>query len=190
MKQVNLNDIIFLPVENSVHREKISDELYFSNKYKKYTSNSKLRNINPEQGGTPVEYFEGGFGPKTASLAIGTGVHCAILEPEEFEIAPALGRPSGKLGDVLDRVRYYRKKGFSIYDSIKQSCLDCDYYKNSIDSKIKFIIQKGLSYYIKSAKIKPNAIILPDGDREKCLASIKSLQNNKLAQSILHPTDW
>lgn len=31
--------------------------------------------------------------------------------------------------------------------------------------------------------------MLSDSDRQKCLASIKSLKNNKLVQSILHPTD-
>jgi hypothetical protein len=147
MKEVNLNDLSLYLAEGSVKREKISDELYFSPVYKKYTSNSKLRNINPSQGGSPKEYFEGGFGPKTSSLAIGTGVHCAILEPEEFEIAPALGKPTAKLGDVIDAIKINRKKGFSIYDAIVKACKDCDYYINSIDSKIPMIIEKGFAYY-------------------------------------------
>lgn len=189
MKQVRLNDLSLYLAEGSVKREKISDELYFSPVYKQYTSNSKLRNINPSQGGSPREYFEGGFGPKTSSLAIGTGVHCAILEPEEFEIAPALGRPTAKLGDVIDAIKVYRKKGFRIYDAIVKACNDCEYYVNSIDSKISMIIEKGFSYYWKSKFVKKNAIVLTDGDREKCLASIRSLQNNRLVQSILHPVD-
>lgn len=147
MKQVNLNNLNLYLAEGSVYREKISDELYFSSAYKRYTSNSKLKNINPDQGGSPKEYFEGGFGPKTSSLAIGTGVHCAILEPEDFEIAPALGRPTAKLGDVIDAIKKYRKKGFSIYNSITKACTECDYYVNSIDSKISMIIQKGFAYY-------------------------------------------
>lgn len=189
MKEVNLNDLTLYLAEGSVAREKISDELYFSPAYKQFTSNSKLRNINPEQGGSPKSYFEGDFGPKTASLVIGTGVHCAILEPEEFEIAPALGRPTAKLGDVIDAVRKYRRKGFRIYDSIVKACNECDYYVNSIDAKIPMIIEKGFKYYWKSRFIKKNVIVMPDADREKCLASIKSLKNNRLVQSILHPTD-
>ena len=189
MKQINLKDITLLQAEGSIHREKISDELYFSSAYKRFTSNSKLKNINPQQDGSPQQYFEGGFGPKTASLTLGTCVHVATLEPEEFSLAPAIGRPTAKLGDVIDTIRKYRRKGYSIYNSITQACNECDYYVNSIDSKIPMIIEKGFSYYWKSRHIKKNTFILPDGDREKCLASIKSLQNNRLVQSILHPTD-
>lgn len=178
MKQINLKDIILLQAEGSVHREKISDELYFSSAYKRFTSNSRLKLINKAQDGSPQQYFEGGFGPKTASLALGTCVHVATLEPEEFHLAPAIGRPTAKLGDVIDTIRKYRRKGYSIYNSITQACNECDYYINSIDSKIPMIIEKGFSYYWKSRHIKKNTFILPDGDREKCLASIKSLQNN------------
>lgn len=189
MKQIKLSNLSLYLAEGSVSREKISDELYFSHVYKRFTSNSKLKNINPEQGGTPKDYFEGGFGPKTTSLVNGSCIHCAILEPEEFKLAPALNRPTAKLGDVIDAVKSYRKKGLSIYNAIKQASVDCDYYVNSIDSKISMIISKGFSYYWKSRNIDKNTFVLPDGDREKCLASIKSLKNNRLVQFILHPKD-
>ena len=189
MKQIKLDTLSLYLAEGSVRREKISDELYFSARYKHCTSNSKLRLINKEQGGSAKEYFEGGFGPKTSSLALGTGVHCAILEPEEFQIAPALGRPTAKLGDVLDAIIKYRKKHCTIYEAITKACNECDYYSNCIDSKIKMIITKGLKYYLQARKYDKDTIILPDADREKCLASIKSLKNNRLVQSILHPTD-
>lgn len=189
MKQINLNDLSLYLAEGSISREKISDELYFSKVYKHCTSNSKLKLINPEQGGSPKDYFEGGFGPKTASLAMGTCVHVATLEPEEFKLAPAIGRPTAKLGDVLDAIIKYRKRGQSIHNSIINACKEVDYYSNCIDSKINIILEKGLSYYLKASKYDKDTIILPDTDREKCLKSIKSLKNNKLIQSILHPTD-
>ena len=189
MKQIDLNSLKLYLAEGSIRREKISDELYFSARYKHCTSNSKLKLINPEQAGSPKEYFEGGFGPKTASLAMGTCVHVATLEPEEFKLAPAIGRPTAKLGDVLDAIIKYRRKGYRIYNAITQACKECDYYANCIDSKVKSIIEKGLKYYLKASKLDKDTIILPDSDREKCLASIKSLKNNKLVQSILHPTD-
>ena len=189
MKQIDLNNLNLYLAEGSIRREKISDELYFSARYKHCTSNSKLKLINPEQSGSPKEYFEGGFGPKTASLAMGTCVHVATLEPEEFKLAPAIGRPTAKLGDVLDAIIRYRKKGCSIYNSITKACKECDYYANCVDSKVKSIIEKGLKYYLKASKLDKDTIILPDSDREKCLASIKSLKNNRLVQSILHPTD-
>ena len=189
MKTVDLNNLNLYLAEGSVVREKISDELYFSPVYKQYTSNSKLRNINPDQGGSPKDYFEGGFGPKTSSLAMGTCVHVATLEPEEFKLAPAIGRPTAKLGDVIDSIVKYRRKGNSIYNSIVNACNDNDYYVNCIDSKIRMILEKGYKYYLKARKLSKDTIILPDADREKCLKSIKSLKNNRLVQSILHPTD-
>lgn len=189
MKQINLNDLTLYLAEGSISREKISDELYFSQTYKHCTSNSKLKNINPEQQGSPQQYFEGGFGPKTQSLANGTCIHIATLEPEEFKLAPAIGRPTAKLGDVLDSIIKYRKKGCSVYNSIVKACKDNDYYTNCIDSKIRMILEKGFKYYIKASKYDKDTIILPDIEREKCLKSIKSLQNNKLIQSVLHPTD-
>ena len=189
MKQIDLNSLNLYLAEGSIRREKISDELYFSARYKHCTSNSKLKLINPEQSGSPKEYFEGGFRPKTASLAMGTCVHVATLEPEEFKLAPAIGRPTAKLGDVLDAIIKYRRKGYSIYNAITQACQECDYYANCIDTKIRMIIEKGLKYYLKASKLSKDTIILPDSDREKCLASIKSLKNNRLVQSILHPTD-
>ena len=51
------------------------------------------------------------------------------------------------------------------------------------------IHEKGLKYYLKARNYGKDTIILPDADREKCLASIKSLKNNRLVQSVLHPTD-
>ena len=189
MKQINLNNLNLYLAEGSIRREKISDELYFSARYKYCTSNSRLRNINSEQGGSPQQYFEGGFGPKTTSLINGSAIHCAILEPEEFQIAPALGRPTAKLGDTLDAIIKYRKKGYSIYNSIVQACKECDYYANCVDTKIRMILEKGLKYYLKARNYGKDTIILPDADREKCLASIESLKNNKLVQSTLHPTD-
>lgn len=189
MKQVNLNDFIIVPIEGSIRREKISDEIYFSSKYKYCTSNSKLRDINPEQGGSPKIYFEGSCNKKSSSLNLGSGVHQLILEQDEFFIPDELGRPTEKLGDTIDRIKYYRKKGYSIYDSIINASKDCDYYVNTIDTKIHSIIEKGFEYYWKSKDLPDNAILLPDKDRTTCLACVKSILHNQNIMNKLHPTD-
>lgn len=46
---VNLSDIKLSPELESVRREKISDQEYFSQEYSDYISNSRLKLINPEQ---------------------------------------------------------------------------------------------------------------------------------------------
>lgn len=118
-----------------------------------------------------------------------SAVHEQILQPGEFFIPKPLGRPTEKLGDTIDKIKYYRKQGNSIYNSIVKAAKDCDYYSNCIDNKIKMIIQKGFAYYWKSKDLPDNAILLPDKDRETCLACIKSIENNKSINKKLHPTD-
>lgn len=71
MKQIDLNNLNLYLAEGSIRREKISDELYFSARYKHCTSNSKLKLINPDQSGSPKEYFEGNLNKKSSSLNLG-----------------------------------------------------------------------------------------------------------------------
>ena len=56
---INLNDIKLSPVLESVYRSKISDAEYFSSSYSNYISNSRLKYINPDQGGSPSLYNKG-----------------------------------------------------------------------------------------------------------------------------------
>lgn len=46
---INLSDIKLSPNLESIRREKISDQEYFSKKYSNYISNSRLKLINPDQ---------------------------------------------------------------------------------------------------------------------------------------------
>ena len=70
--EIKLSDIQITPIMDSVFREKISDEVYFSPKYSGYISNSRLKLINPDQGGCPSLYQKGFSNNKTQSLALGT----------------------------------------------------------------------------------------------------------------------
>ena len=44
---------------DTLHLQKISDEVYFSEKYTNYISNSRLSLINPKQDNDPKAFFEG-----------------------------------------------------------------------------------------------------------------------------------
>ena len=57
--EVNLKDIKLSPDLDSVVRIPMSDEEYFGPKYSDYTSNSRLKLINPEKGGSPSKYKTG-----------------------------------------------------------------------------------------------------------------------------------
>lgn len=123
----------------------------------------------------------------TRSLSLGTAIHCSILQPKDFTLSPKIGKPTAKLGDTIDRIRYYRHKGYSIYNSIVQASKDCSYYVNQINSKIKKIIKEGLAYYLKSKDFDDSIITLPDKDIEAALACINSVKSNNSIMNKIYP---
>ena len=52
-----LKDIKITPLIETIKFLEISDEEYFSEAYSDYISNSRLKLINPEQGGSPEAYL-------------------------------------------------------------------------------------------------------------------------------------
>lgn len=189
--EIRLSDIKLSPDLNSVYREKISDEEYFSDKYSEYISNSKLKLINPNQDGSPSKYKQGFNGETTTSLSIGGNIHLGILQPEEFKLGPDINKPSAKLGLVIDKIYYYRKNNYSIYDAILKACKDIHYYELSLSSsRITDIISKGFSYYWNRYLINDDSLIYVSlRDRGVILKCIDNIQRNKQIQNILYPKD-
>ena len=54
---MNLKEIKLEPLLDTLTLTKIPDEIYFSEKYSKYVSNSRLGKLNPRQGGSPEQFF-------------------------------------------------------------------------------------------------------------------------------------
>lgn len=74
MKRISLSrDIQMIPLMGSLKRDPISDEEYFSDKYKDYVSQSGLKNIDPSKGGSAKAYFEP-VRKVSGSLALGSAV--------------------------------------------------------------------------------------------------------------------
>ena len=69
---VRLADVKITPIMSSIKRLEISDEEYFSDKYKNYISNSRLRYMNSEQDGCPSMYKNGIPKETTHSLKLGS----------------------------------------------------------------------------------------------------------------------
>lgn len=67
---LQFSDFKIVPDISTIKRKDISDEIYFSNKYSRYISNSRLKNIDPTQGGSPMKYLENPH-ISTSSLKIG-----------------------------------------------------------------------------------------------------------------------
>ena len=188
MKQIKFEDFEIIPILESATKELISDEIYFSSKYKNYISNSRLGLINPTQDGSPTKYKTQ---PKesSSSLTLGSFVHQLVLQPEEFVLGPKCNKPSAKLGATLDRIKYYRKQGESIYDSIVKASKDCDYYVKSIDSKIRFIIESGFKYYWETRNIADNVLLMTNYEHEHVTGCLESIEKYRKIGKLLHPVD-
>lgn len=188
---VNLNDIRLSPNLESVQREKISDQEYFSSKYSHYISNSRLKLINPDQEGCPSKYQTGFTGEMSTSLSIGSAVHELFLQPDIFILGPDLEKPSAKLGLVIDAIRELRMMGYTVNDAIVEACQRVHYYENNTNLlRIKSIIKAGLKYYWNCKYILDNnAILLSSKDRETVLNCIKNLNSNPQIMNLVKPKD-
>lgn len=141
---VNLSDIKLVPNLESVCREKISDSIYFSEKYADYISNSRLKLIDPDTLGSPSLYKLGLQDYTTSSLILGTCIHLGILQPEELNLINCPIKITPKLKLVVERIYKLRKKELPIYSCIIQACEEVRYYENKLTpSRIKTILQSG-----------------------------------------------
>ena len=186
--KINLNEIIINPDLDSIVREKISDEEYFSDRYSHYTSNSRLKLIDPDKNGSPSKYqkgFKTGYDP---SLALGSVVHQCVLQPDEFSLGPDLNKPSAKLGAVIDKIKEYRKHD-KIIDALNKACTTIDYYKDKLNrNRLRKIINEGLGYYLNIPKDN-SILILSNKDRQICEHCIDNLFKNRSIYNLLFPTD-
>jgi hypothetical protein len=101
---MELNDIKIVPLLDTLRLQKISDEVYFSEKYRNYVSNSRLGLINPQQDGSPEKFFEGFKMGYSSSLEIGSAVHELVLQPDLFVLQENTQKPTAKLGAMADRL--------------------------------------------------------------------------------------
>ena len=196
MEKVKFSDFRIIPDINSVHKEEIDDDTYFSNQYVHYISNSRLKWINPIEGGNP-ELFKNPPKLKTASLSLGSAVHECLLQPESFELAPKVGNPGSKLGDTLNFIPEFLKEGIGLDDAIKKAAKKADYYASSIDGDEKRLVSikevwetysKNLEELNKTPSDKTRRI-LSDKDWDKANACIQSCLKNTEIMSKLHPVD-
>lgn len=158
----------------------MSDEEYFSEKYKDYISNSKLGLFNYEEGGSPAKFNEGFKGGYSESFELGSAVHGVLLQPDEFEVSE-IRKPGGKLGAFAERVFALRKEGLSIENAMTAASEQIDYYAKSFsDKRVKAAILGSIGFYSKLMHFKPekegvNYFHLSDSLYEKydnCLESV------------------
>ena len=192
---MKLDEIVLTPLMETLRLQKIDDEEYFSQKYSNYISNSRLGLLNPLQEGTPEKFFKGfvdqGFNP---SFMFGTLVHTMILQPEYFELAPDLQRPSAKLGEIADRLYKHWKNKTLTDDVIIKVCNAVDYFSNNLtNNKIQSVKDTCNEYWNKRYKYeeshKTNKIIQYCDAKmlDSVTACINNLNNHPQVRNLLHP---
>ena len=146
---MKLADIKITPLLDTLRLEKIDDAVYFSEKYSGYVSNSRLGLLNPRQEGTPEKFFAefkpAGYAP---ALEMGSAVHELVLQPDLFEMAEDLGKPTAKMGAMADALYpVFLEKDVTKNDVIEASN-KIDYYKGKItEDRFEEVLAKCTPYW-------------------------------------------
>ena len=197
MKEISFSDFKIIPDYDSIHRECIDDKTYFGEKYSKFVSNSRLKYIDPSEGGSP-EKFQRNPHINSEALNLGSAIHECILQPNDFQLCPKVNRPSAKLGMVMDEIYYSlkNKRPFDNFDDlVTNAALKVDYYSKSIKSKLGLIKDAWSQYSptlkdaIKDLDEKKEVVFLCDKDWDVATACINEVLGNKYITNVLYPTD-
>ena len=174
----------------NIKGEDMPDSEYYS--LKGFTSISRLKLLDPRHGGSPQKYSQGFDFGYNESLLLGSAVHAAILQPDDFEISDYQNKPAGKLGFFVEKVYENRKSGMKIVDSIEKASIDANYYAGKLTKKIlRNAMKLGLDYYLRLS----NGEFNPENGKEKYVLSkklydsahacINSINRNGAIQRIL-----
>lgn len=191
---MQLSEIKLTPLLNTLQLIKISDAEYFSPKYGECISNSRLGLLNPRQGGSPESFFTGfkdeGF---ISSLVIGSAVHELVLQNESFELAPALGKPTAKMGAMADELYPVWLKHPIRTSDITEASNKINYYKGKLTpDRIKQVNEQCIPYWKARKQLVSNSnkelIYLDDKSRDTVYNCVEALTNNPQVQELLHPS--
>lgn len=191
---MQLSEIKLTPLLDTLQLIKISDAEYFSPKYGECISNSRLGLLNPRQGGSPESFFTGfkdeGF---ISSLVIGSAVHELVLQNESFELAPALGKPTAKMGAMADELYPMWLEHPIRTSDITEASNKINYYKGKLTpDRIKQVNEQCIPYWKARKKLVSNSnkelIYLDDKSRDTVYNCVEALTNNPQVQELLHPS--
>lgn len=172
----------------------ISDEEYFSNTYSEYISNSRLKLINPDEGGNPEVYKKGLHDRYSDSLLFGSAVHELLLQPNDFHIASDVDRPTAKAGFMADELYpIFLKNQVITLEDITNASNKIGYYKDKLTDKIVDALRVKCDEYFQQRKIheaknkSTTPIYLDSNSRYKLQECLHSAMDNKQIQELLHP---
>lgn len=191
-----MNDIKITPLIDTLLLSKISDEIYFSEKYSNYISNSRLGLINPNQDGSPEKFFEGFKPIYSSSLDIGTAVHSLCLQRELFNIVDSVDKPTGKMGVMAEELFKIWKGSIPTSEDIIEVAKKIDYYGGNLSPKrVEEVKEKCKDFWIaKNRHLRTRGddprsdLYLDQKSRETAYNCIRAVENSRQIQSLLHPT--
>lgn len=182
---------------DTLRLQKISDEVYFSERYANYISNSRLSLINPDQDNDPQAFFEGlsKHSKYSDALIFGSAVHELVLQPELFYLCFDVDRPTSKAGFMADEL-YNQFKGEDPTDEAIIAASDkIDYYKGKMnDKRIAELRDKCENYwrtraeYEKTLTDTRTPIYLDPKSRDRVQQCVHALGRNKKIQDLLTPS--
>lgn len=191
---MELKDIKLTPLLETLRLEKISDNVYFSEKYSNYVSNSRLGLINPRQDGSPEKFFTGFTNTYSSSLVIGSAVHELVLQPNSFELSEDIGKPTAKLGLMADELYpTFITRNVTKEDVVKASD-KVNYYKGKIDSNRSTEVINSCKNYWEARKNREldlsqdkEIIYLDNKSLEIVKSCVQALNKNSQVQELLRP---
>ena len=181
------------PIINSLKLEKIDDSEYFSIRYNKYISNSRLGLLKNEG---PESFFEGFKPVYSSSLSLGSAVHEICLQSDLFTICEEVDKPTAKLGILADKIYHELKGGLPTPEQICNVASEIDYYHGLLTQKqIQNVFDKCMPYWVSRRDFEASydgskeVIYLDKKTRETAQNCIRALKNNKNVQDILYPSN-
>lgn len=189
-------EIKITPLTDTLQLSKISDEVYFSEKYSNYISNSRLGLINPDQDGSPEKFFAGFKPIYSSSLDIGTAVHSLCLQRELFNIVDSVDKPTGKMGVMAEELFKIWHGSIPTSEDIIEVAKKIDYYGGNLSPKrIEEVKEKCKDFWIaKNRHLRTRRddsrsdLYLDQKSRETAYNCIRAVENSRQIQSLLHPT--
>lgn len=191
---MELKDIKLTPLLDTLRLEKISDKVYFSEKYSNYVSNSRLGLLNPRQDGNPDKFFSGLKFTTSQALALGSAVHELVLQPDSFELSEDVGKPTAKLGVMADELYPIFVERDVTKDDVVKASDKVDYYKGKITKdRANDVISECSNYWTKRKERELDStqdreiIYLDNKSLEIVKSCVSALNSNKQVQNLLHP---
>jgi len=167
-------------IPNTLQLLKMTDEEYFSDKYKKYISNSRLGYLDENEGGSEEKFIKGFDSSFSDSFELGSAIHAMLLQPDFYFIAKA-SKPTGKLGVFAEEVFKLRSenKNLKLSNAFQLASVKADYYSGQFSTaRIKTAIKKSIKYYL-------DRIRIIEEIEGKCPLYLSSPNKEKLNQCLL-----